>query len=97
MPEYQASKNKYHNHIFTGDLIYGSINAMWGPNNASPYDAFSTTTKGSAINCGYGEGTMSAWNMKFSKTPTGSISYNGIANQASKPPTIAFMWILRFV
>jgi len=35
--------------------------------------------------------------MNFSMTPAGSNNYDGSSGYGSKPPTVAIMWILRFI
>ena len=34
--------------------------------------------------------------INFDYTPSGSISYDESNGQPSKPPTVAFMWVLRY-
>ena len=95
MSEYQASKNKAHDHAggqLTADgafttLIYKTYDGSGIISKASQYIAAAINTTGSD----YGSGT---WSFNFAGK-----WYNKTASEGSvsKPPTVAFMWICRYI
>ena len=103
LAEYQGSRNKYHGHTFTGNQIFartylnedypmtntglvtneGGMTAM--THNSSRYYS---STSGSASR---------VYGISLKVTPSGSNSADGSSGYGSKPPTVAVMWILRFI
>jgi hypothetical protein len=98
LPEYQGSANKSHNHAFTGDSLSGQAGAFAIRADNNPVAAtgvFSTTSNSSTATYGSGGGSQKSQLLKFAATPSGTISAVGAV--MAKPPTIAIMWILRFI
>ena len=96
LSEYQGSQNKYHDHIFSGNEIKGQMIAVAYSTWDTLFTGAFTANKG-AMDRGLAAGTSfgGIYGM-FSAVPSGSISKDGLTGQASKPATVAFMWILRF-
>lgn len=104
---YSGSQNKYHNHGvtkggtdnsgFTGKEKKGTIADTFRPETMYADGVFTTRSRsGRHTDTSSGNNTI----FDFSMTPTGTVSltvnYNGSEGQASKPATIACMWIVRF-
>ena len=97
LSEYQASKNKAHLHSasFAGTALSGSVGSIRGG------DLYHAGIMSSSIDGHYsyqGWSTSGASTIKSiytNFTPSGSITINSDGT-VSKPPTVAFMWILRF-
>ena len=95
MPEYQGSANKAHVHGFTGSSHEGRISFSAVRCTVGSASGFaSIQSYGTQEPSGGSAQTVFASALKFAFTTSGSISNTGAT---AKPPTVAFMWILRFI
>ena len=106
LAEYQGSQNKYHRHDKGDYKIVGEVKMHRG-------SVYETNSNGAMRGRDYilgesstiislsGSGSMGLveLNTDFNSGAgfTGNSGYNGLNGQASKPATIACMWILRFI
>jgi len=113
LAEYQGSQNKYHLHSISHSHSRGTMeiattaairlihDSASGTVNNGPFSYTSVGTTGSS---GSSDSIISltfkasnGWNGSTSEPSNANSGYNGSSGQASKPATIACMWILRFI
>ena len=109
LTEYQGSQNKYHRHSKGDYRIRGLINRFrlgTVANDSTQSSGALEYYASSAVKVGAAEYDSSNSNHRILELDTnlnsgagwtGNSGYDGSSGQASKPATIACMWILRFI
>ena len=103
MPEYQASRNKAHVHDKGTFRIVGELKGFKyniNNNGAQEYKALRYYADGSSAPVGLGSGTQSHFNIYLDtgiNNGSGWTGESGSEGSTAKSPTVAFMWILRFI